>query len=170
MNAFIEGNRRLLRISATMARTIGWVLLSVGPVLVVVALVSGSPQNRPYPLMYYSDFLRWRQLIEYFLLPGVILLGLAQCVRYICENNYRPGRILRNGDAVLYLYAAALVIGPVVSFFIQATQNKNSSTLDLLCLFLTGIVPSLAQAVISVGVGQILRRMLPMIEESKTLV
>ena len=35
---------------------------------------------------------------------------------------------------------------------------------------LARLLPSLAYAVIFVGIGQVLRRMLPMIEESKTLV
>jgi len=115
--------------------------------------------------------MRWRQFLGGCVFPGIVVLGLAQFVRYLCENNYEPGWILRHGDKVLYLYAAVLIIGHVAWSFIQFTVYRNFSMHDLrVGYLLAGLLPSLAWAVILVGMGQVLRRMLPMIEESKTLV
>jgi hypothetical protein len=132
-------------------------------------LVQGRPENIPFPL--YFEFRRQQQFIQSFVLLGIVVIGLAQFVRYLCEHNYKPGWILRHGDKVLNLYAAVLIIGPVAWSFFQITRTKNFSMYELLVgHLLAGLLPSLACGVIFVGMGQVLRRMLPMIEESKTLV
>ncbi|UCE47181.1 MAG: hypothetical protein JSW47_16445 [Phycisphaerales bacterium] len=170
MNTFIEENRRFLGIYYTAARVIGWLLLIAGSLLRIVALALGPPENLIRFRLRW-ELGGWRQFIGSFLFPGIVVLGLAQFVRYLCEHNYRPGWILRHGDKVLELYAASLVIWPIVDCLFRMTEYEDIGLQELLVgHLLAGLLPSLAYALIYVGMGQVLRRMLPMIEESKTLV
>jgi len=169
MNAFIEKNRRLLKIYCVAARTIGWVLLIVAAVVAVVKLFSGFSEVDDR-FRSYMLYLLCQQLTLSFVLLGLVLLGLAQFVRYLSENDYQPGWILRHGDKVLYLYAAALMIAPVLNYYFQMTVIRNVSAGSLFLYFLSAVLPAFAKGLIVVGMAQILKRIVPMIEESKTLV
>jgi len=168
MNAFVEKNRRLLKIYCVAARTIGRVLLIVAAVIAVVKLFSGFSVDDQ--LRSYMLYLLCQQLTLSFVLLGLVLLGLAQFVRYLSENDYQPGWIFRHGDKVLYLYAAALIISPFLDYYFQMTVIRNVSAVSLLLYFLSAVLPAVAKALIFVGMAQILKRIVPMIEESRTLV
>jgi len=89
MNELIEKNRGLLRFYCIAARTIGWILIIVGPLSAIVSLFIGLPGGerlRPYMLYRLSE-----QLILGFVLLGLVMLSLAQFVRYLYENDYQPG-------------------------------------------------------------------------------
>jgi hypothetical protein len=168
MNEFIEKNRALLHSYFVGARIIGWLLLIIALVIAVVKGMSG----------FYADdqfrfLMRYRlcqQLAVSFVLLGLILLGLAQFVRYLYENEYRPGLILRYGDKVLYLYAIALIVGPILDHCFRMKAIGYGGTVPLLLFLLSAILPAIARALIFVGMAKVLKRMVPMIEESKTLV
>ena len=167
MNELIEKNRGLLRFYCIAARTIGWILIIVGPLSAIVSLFIGLPGGerlRPYMLYRLSE-----QLILGFVLLGLVMLSLAQFVRYLYENDYQPGWILRHGDKVLYLYAAGSIVSPIVWYCFQMTIRSDNLT-DTLLFFMSAELPALGRGLIYVGMGQVLRRMAPIVEESKTLV
>ena len=168
MNEFIEKNKGLLRTYCVGARTIGWLLLIVAAVFAVVNPLSGfsvDDQHRSYMI-----YLLCQQLTLSFVLLGLVLLGLAQFVRYLYENNYQPGWILRHGNKVLYLYAAVLIISPVSHYYFQMTVIRNISAVSFLLYFFSAQLPAVAKGLIFIGMAQILKRIVPTIEESKTLV
>jgi hypothetical protein len=171
MSEFIEKNRPLLRSYCLGARIIGWLLLVSALVQVIVAPFSGfldvSGELRPY--MIYR--LCQQTLVGYVLL-GLVLLGLAQFVRYLYESEYRRGLILRHGDMVLYLYALALVVNPILYYYFRMkTIGSTYANTDSLFLYLLIVLlPAIAKALILVGTAKVLKRMVPMVEESKTLV
>jgi len=165
MNEFIEKNRRLLHFYCVAARTIGWSLLIVAVVVVVVKLFSGFPKYASYMWFHLCQ-----QVTMSFVLLGIVLLGLSQFVRYLYENDYQPGWLLRHGNKVLYLYAVALIISPVLQYYFQMTLIKNANMIFLLQYFLSVVLPAVAKGLIFVGMGHILQRIVPILEESKTLV
>jgi len=165
MNEFIEKNRRLLHFYCVAARTIGWSLLIVAVVVVFVKLFSGFPKYASYMWFHLC-----RQVTMSFVLLGIVLLGLSQFVRYLYENDYQPGWLLRHGNKVLYLYAVALIISPVLQYYFQMTLIKNANMIFLLEYFLSVVLPAVAKGLIFVGMGHILQRIVPILEESKTLV
>jgi hypothetical protein len=170
MNAFIEKTRGLLRFYSIATRIIGWVFLIVALVTVVVWLLSGFPE---YSGRYqgYRIYSLCERVALNFALFGLVVLGLSQFIRYLYDNDCQPGWLLRHGDKVLYLYAAALIASSVLYFFFRTAVLTDTLTVPLLFLhFLAGVVPAVAKALIFAGLGQILRRIVPMIEESKTLV
>lgn len=168
MNEFIEKNKSLLRSYCLSARIIGWLLIIMALIVAVVKPLYGFQVDKKFQLfMIYSLY---QQLALSFVLLGIIVLGLAQFVRYLYESEYQPGLILRHGDKVLYLYALAMVAGPVLHYFFQMKVFGYARLDSLLLSFLALLLPAVARALIFVGMAKVLKRMVPIIEESKTLV
>jgi hypothetical protein len=168
MNEFIEKNRALLHSYCVGARIIGWLLLIIALVIAVVKSLSGFDMDDQFrPLMIYR---LCQQLTMSFVLLGLILLGLAQFVRYLYKSEYQPGFILRHGDIILYLYAVALIISPFFNYYFQMKLIGGIGTRTFLLYLLSAFLPNLARALIFVGMAKVLKRMVPIIEESKTLV
>jgi len=167
MNEFIEKNRGLLRFYCIAARAMGWILIIVGALSTIISLyagLTGGEQFRSYMLYWFSA-----QLILRSVLLGLVMLGLAQFVRYLYENDCQTGWILRHGDKVLYLYAAALIISPILEYCFRMTFI-NTSIMKTFFYFVSVELTALVKGLISVGMGQVLRRIVPIVEESKTLV
>jgi len=194
MNEFIEKNRRLLKFYCIAARIIGWALLLLPVIILIWLLLTGTSR--------FGDFLSWPPHIEKrlfhrqafsltdgqvdllslvikFVLPGLLMLGLAQLIRYLSEKNYRPGWTLRCGEGILYLYAV-LIIGQAIWNYVLGPGMKANMYLveglrpgiyqvGLLTILASGLITA-AKVVILIGLGQILARVMPVIEESKTLV
>ncbi len=169
MNEFVEKNKSLLRSYYIITRIIGWMLLIVALVIAVKSL-SGFDVDDQFD--FYMIYRLFQALSLRYVLIVFILLGLAQFVRYLYESEYQPGLILRHGDKVLYLYALALIVNPILDYFYRMKiigmtyANTNSLFLYLLIILL----PAIARALIFLGMARVLKRMVPVIEESKTLV
>jgi hypothetical protein len=157
MNTFIENNKPWLKFYCTTARIIGWGIL----------IMAGAG----------TIF----QILAMSVLPGILVLGIAQFIRYLFESEYKPGHILRYGDKILYLFAFLLMVGVVWQHLII---SGNVMQLDIFLimnnigLYFKGmILPMLASLVIAVpkvlilvGLAQVVKRIMPVIEESKTLI
>jgi len=174
MNEFIEKNRRLLHFYCVVARIIGWMIVLMG----IIQFVSFLSE----PL--WSN-VKWQTLLPYLLqdqnlefMFGLLVLGTAQFIRYVSEKQYQPGWLLRHGDKFLYLYAFFQIINTIVSctkftMLIMARTNHNFSFAEVCqTLFIASLMVliGIATILILIGLAHILRRILPVIEESKTLV
>ena len=107
MNTFIEKNKGLLKFYCVAARIIGWVLL-IRAATETVSILSGySSFSIPF-VMPITILIR--------ILIGLVVLGVAQFIRYLLETEYKPGWILRHGEKILYLYAVLRVIRIVFLF------------------------------------------------------
>ncbi len=171
MNEFIEKNRALLKLYCISAQIIGWVLLPGGCIWIIL-FISGPRQSdiveRGDALLYAIS-----SMLYDFMFPGLIALGLAQFIRYLFENTSKPGRILRNADRLFYMYAVFLIVKTYYKCFWYSAWFAGiigESTFSRLLFMQPFILPTVAKVLILVGLGQILRRILPVIEESKTLV
>ena len=96
------------------------------------------------------------------------MLGLAQFIRYVTERDYKPGWILRHGEMFFYLYALLTILS-VVWVYVFApfghSQKIYSSVSIVIVVFSTTV-----RVLILVGLGRILHYLMPVIEESKSLV
>ena len=164
MKEFIEKNRRLLNFYYIAARTIAWFLLIFAVVTAVVKLLSGFSEDEQ--LRFYMQYRLYQGLIQGLVLLGLVLLVLAQFLRYLYEKDYQPDWILRHGNKVLYLYVVALIIGPILDNYFRMKAIGHTGNFYLL----TSLLPSFAKALIFIGIAKILKRMMPLVEESKTLV
>jgi len=194
MNEFIEKNRRLLKFYCVAARIIGWALLFLPVIIVIWSLLTGTGRYGDFlsllphiekRLMYREAFplangqVNLLSLVIRFVLPGLLMLGLAQFIRYLSEKNYRQGWTLRCGEAILYLYAV-LIIAKVFLIYVLGTGLQANIYnvgglragiyhVDPLAILASALITA-AKVVILIGLGQILARVIPVIEESKTLV
>jgi hypothetical protein len=170
MNEFIEKNRRLLRIYCIAARIFGWVLviLSAMPVLSIPFISIAKPA-------FFHEFLlpeipkmlnNLLGVLFGLLLLGVIVLGIAQLMRYVSESEYQPGWLLRHGTGVLYIFAVLMFAGSVIRhiFLLPAIKPVDIFSIEM------HLLADVSKMLILIGLGNFLKRVIPVIEESKTLV
>jgi len=170
MNEFIKQNRRLLKFYCTVALIIGWLLIAGGFLWFIPTLKSLNIND----LYKGADAILYAvsALLFDFLLPGLIALGVVQFIRYLYEDTNKPGRILRYAHWFFYIYAVFLIVKTYLQYFWNSTWYAEviESEISRLLFIQPFLLPTVAKVLILVGLGQILRRLLPVIEESKTLV
>ncbi len=175
MNEFIEKNRRLLKFYYTAARIFGWVLLCGGTIwflmfVLLTLAVDDAAGTIGWPNTLDNFVYSTSSFVFEFVMLGLIALLVAQLIRYMLESEYTPGYILRFGDKILYTYAA-LLIGQYTLIYYVLNRELLSTLKPGHFIFIKPlIVPLAAKILILVGLGQILRRILNVLEESKTLV
>jgi len=168
MNTFVEENKGLLRICYLAAIILGWFLLVLG----CAALFGHS-------LALISRMDDWGKFKEYYFygipwdvingIPvGLLALGIGQFIRYVYDNKYKPGWILRNFGQLLYIYAvifgALTIFGTVMAF--PHWGDWIERTVRLLAAVIWGV----GKIMLLIAAALILKRVMPIIEESKTLV
>ena len=172
MNEFTEKNRRLLKFYCENLRTIGFLILILGLVggfaLTIFKLVTKfgywhAPKS--YEMVISLMPIGAFNIIFY----GLAILGFVQFIRYLVEEDYKPGWILRHGDIFFYLYALFIILSVVLAYttipgFLSLFSYTEVFKILMIVFSIT------VRGLILVGFGQILRRILPVIEESKTLV
>ncbi len=174
MKAIVEQNRSLLRFYERAARVVGWVLLCGGLVWLlifafcVLAAVDAAGELR-WPGTSRNLTYAGSAFLSNFAVPGLLALLIAQLIKCSLAAEGGPGWILRHGAWFLYVCALAL-IGQAV---LRATGCEPATgDPDRAGLLFVGpsLVPLLAKVLVCVGLGQLLGRILPIIDESKTLV
>ncbi len=175
MNEFIEKNRRLLKFYCMATRIFGWVLICGGTIwfllfVLVTLAVSDAAGSIGWPYTLDNFVYSTSSYVFEFVLLGLIALVVAQLIRYLLESEYTPGYILRFGDKILYVYAALLISQNTLIYYILHLGLLSTLRPGRFLLIQPLIVPLAAKILILVGLGQILRRILNVIEEAKTLV
>ena len=182
MTQFIEKHRRLLQAYCLIARIVGWVLI-LGGILWFFAIAT-TLENTIGALgeQRQIDFLLYvvSALVYDFFIPGFLAFAIGGLLDYLLRPMTKPPLILRMTDKLCYLYAVFLILKPLyairgfgdnflfVNHKMLAITELSESTRMLLLQPLLG--PTLAKVLLLIGIGIILHRLLPVIEESKTLV
>ena len=169
MNEFIKKNSALLKLYCVVAGIIGWLLI-VGGIFWFIQSASSmdtSTARRPEGLMYLIT-----SMLFDFVLPGLIALGVMQFIRYVFEDKGKPGCLLGMADWLFYVYAVFLTLKAYFKYIWYNDWYAEAISLETsrLLFIQPFLLPTVAKVLILVGLGQILRRLLPVIEESKTLV
>ena len=182
MVQFIEKHRRLLQAYCLIARILGW-LLMLGGILWFFAIVGNvwliiEEQNQIDFLLYVIS-----SLVYDFVIPGFLAFAIGGLLVYLLRPEIKPPIILGMTDKLCYIYAGFLIIkllstigtiksfgdSPwVVNFRYLAIPELSEQARILLVQPVLG--PTLAKVLLLIGVGMILHRLLPVIEESKTLI
>jgi hypothetical protein len=170
MNEFIEKNKNILRFFCDALRSIGQIVLLLGFLGVCAVIL----------LMILSKFGSWSapksfEMIKMMPLSifniffiGIGILGLAQFIRYLVERDYKPGWILRHGEILLYLYALLIVLN-IVWVYVFAPFGRPEKMYNSVSIIIV-VFSTTVRVLILVGLGRILRYLMPVIEESKSLV
>ena len=175
MNEFIEQNRQLLKFYRSAARIIGWVLICGGTIwyfiyiFCILAAVDAAGEL-VWPPALKNVIYSSSSFVFELLFPGLIAIIVAQLIAYIITNESKRPRLLQYGQFVLYAFAA-LVVGKAILHYCLwhgiVFEGQNAAGL----LFIQPlIVPIAAKVLILVALAHAFRRILTVIEESKTLV
>ena len=170
IQTFIEKNRKMLVFYYWTILIGGWLLLSLAFLAMAghsFALATRIGDGEEF-YRYWQNDVPWG-MFTHGLPMSLLVLGMAQFIRYLLETDRKPGWILRNADKLLYVYTAILIgyycwrgATEVITHF----NEPYDFPLRLILLAVFILVELLAL----VGVAEMLRRLLPLIEESRTLV
>jgi len=175
MNEFIEKNRRLLKFYCTAARIFGWVLICGGTIwflmfVLVTLAVSDAAGEIGWPYTLDNFVYSTSSFVFEFVMLGLIAFLVAQLIRYMLESKYTPGYVLQFGDKILYTYAALLIVQYTLIYYVFNRESLSTLKPGHFIFIKPLIVPLATKVLILVGLGQILRRILNVLEEAKTLV
>ncbi len=167
MDTFIKKNEKLLRFYSAALRISGWLLFQFGICSSVIFIVLARNQNAEEMLKITF----FGGLTIMFL--GLFGIGLAQLVRDLFDSDYKPGLLLRHGDKFIYAYVIFTLILAVIHFgnFVQSLRMSGTEAhISFVAISITGMVYSVAKALILIGVAQFLRRLMPIMAEHKSLI
>ena len=103
-----------------------------------------------------------------FFFVGLGAVIVARLAKFIFEKESTPTLMLRCGDKIFYLFAVLGILWAVFQHLIFAVAIEDSVT--RLLYEQPALLPTLGKAIILILLGQILKRLLPVIQEYKTLV
>ena len=168
IQTFIEKNKKLLLFCCWAARIGGWglIVLTPIPMLGYLKTLIGNKEGFQAFLTNQSLMNIW-PMINCFLI-GLLSLGVAQFLRYLFDLKCKPGWILQHGSKILYIYSALIVCYHIQGYI---TESKYFSCLfDSIASSFAMIIFVGVKLLILVGLALILKRIMPVIEESRTLV
>ena len=163
MNGFIEKNKALLKIYCLLARAIGWSIMILGGVGLAIFIVKLSKIGIGEGILIRSFQRSWFILMT----TGLTALGVAQFIRYLFDEDYQGGWILRNGQKILWTFAFLVLWKGVSMVFVSISRYGAR---DSLLLVLSIALFNAGKLLVLIGLAQILRRVMLVIEESRTLV
>ena len=167
MNEFIAKNKRLLKIYCIAALIMGWILV-VFPGVKTAWLVYNLWRLGRYRMVMMGTVL---ELVFGQIILGIFLLAVAQFIRFLTSHSHEAGRLLRYIDKIIYLYAIGKVAQMIFIYIRLETMAEDAGPhFSVWGSFTTYAIPAIAFIMVLVGLGQILKRSIPVIEESKTLV
>jgi hypothetical protein len=168
---FFTENRGFLKLCSDMARFYGVLCLILAGVVVLFAIleVSGSmgAEHRTRWMTAFQPFTR----IPIVALRGLLALVVAEFISYLTADEGKPKWLLRHGDKIMYAYAIFLLVLTVrTDFFPPAGPGSAADLSSNWGLGLLTLLSTAAVALMWIGIGITLRKVLPIIRESKTLV
>ncbi len=165
---FVVENQRFLRLCASAARFYGLLFLFLAGMMVALpAFLMLSGMEADKLRLWLGAMMLWRLLS--LVLGGLLALALAELITYVMEGEGAPKWILRHADKVLFVYAAfstVVYVSLAASTISHESRWRSSEIISVAFMLLHAIATPLILA----GIGIALRKILPIIRESKTLV
>lgn len=178
MTQFIEKHRRLLQAYCLIARIMGGILLlgSIIWIFCFMKCLETIPSDKIRTSEEAQDLI---EVVTYvasstlydFIIPGFLAFAIGGLLDFLLRPNAKPRLCLRITDKLCYLYAAFVILKAYsLNFWFERLNLPEISEPVRIVLMQSILGPTLAKVLLLVGVGMILHRLLPVIEESKTLV
>ena len=166
----IEKNEQFLRVCGKVAKFTGLLLLVFIAIQIggAIYLFFENVRHLSANNSLYTHGYKWAFTAGYkWAFTALLLLGINQLIKCLIETDFRPNWILRYSDKIIYLYAFCLSISFTYNMIMQWS---NESTAHLWLSMTFGTVSILIRIVLWISFGQVMRRIFPMIKESRTLV
>lgn len=170
MNTFIEQHKSFLKFYYGAIRLSGWILLTLGLGGVVISLIIVRNLGATAQGIASINM----PLTSGFILFGLLGLGIGQLIRYMVDPDCRQGFILRHGGKFIYAYVMLIFVLMITRNLIAFKYVLNTETPTAHSVYWGTVFGSFilfaAQALILIGLAQFLKRIMPVIEEHKSLV
>jgi hypothetical protein len=169
---FIADNRRFLKLCSDMARFYGLLcLIAAGGMVALLVFLeisgSGGAEHQQRWMTTFQPFTR----VPAVVLRGLLALVVAEFISYLMAGEDGPKWLLRHGHLVMYAYACILlVLTARIDFLTPTISGAAPHSPFNVGLGVFGLLSTAAVALMWVGIGITLRKVLPIIRESKTLV
>lgn len=170
VQTFVEKNRKLLQLYYWVLRVGGWAFLALAFLAMAghsVALASRISDWQEFH-RYCQQDVPWGTFTN-GLPAGLLALGLSQLIKYLLETNRKPDWIFRNADKLLYAYTVILM-GYYCWRGAREVVLHFNEPYDFPLRLIMLVAFMLVKLLTLVGVAEILRRAIPIIDESRTLV
>jgi len=168
MIEFIEKHKRLLAGYCTVLRIFGWIFLGLGGIGIALLVIESTQTGGAVDVRGALGFIKRSNTANISM--GLVSLGFAQLVRYLCGNDRKMGLLLRFGEKIFYFCAIIVIWNIGVLIWIKANGlfGGNSPLYSYLLLyFLPILLYKTAKILILVGLGQFLKHFVAAIEPSK---
>lgn len=170
---FLTENRWLLKLCAGVARFCGLLALFGTGVLLAVTVIVAMQERADLSTMAWRDL----ALVKAppILFYGCLSLILAEFLSYLLAEQGEPKWLLRHGDKVIcayILYFLYLTVAPAIALAQQTASAGSLSGIDLHNILYSAflVLSGVMQSLIWIGIAVVLRKVVPIIRESKTLV
>jgi len=164
LNNAIAKNKQFLRFCSHVAQISGLLLLLLG--LISIALTLWEYYMPGYGMGAVTVISRY---IFRVVFPGLFLLGINQFIKSLIDTKFKPNWILRFGDKIIYLYVSLLIIN-FIFFTIYQTEATVASSHFYLTTWIPSAIFTSVKALLWIAMAQVLQKIVPMIEEHKSLV
>jgi len=174
---------RKLRRICTLGRVAGWAMIAMG--LLGIVSIATLIRQRLYLIIVpvYTHGLVYNAVQSVGdILTGLVILGTVQFIRFAIEEGAEPRWLLRNGHFFLYLFALFLLVTGglqnwpmdwrgLQSILTHSPENMIPLGKPLGVAFFTllALVQAVPKALCVLGLAVVLRTVLPILGESKTL-
>jgi len=147
---------------------VGW-LLVFGGIMWFIYSMSGGGKRASENINEIPKILTVISWFNFdFAFIGLMAVILAHLARYVFDKDLHRGVLLRSGDKILYLFAIFTVAWAIFRWFYYLKTIEDSNWRILLAQPL--ILPTVGKVLVLVCIAQILKLILPIIEEYKSLV
>jgi len=170
---FLTKNTGLLRLCAGVARFCGLFALLGTAVLTAVMIVLTVADSGRHDAVHQSPT-QLVMTVPHIVFYGLAALILAEFIAYLLAEQGEPKWILRHGDKIIYGYILYVVANWV--FYAACSQGVERGIAggapfrDSPLLLALAIASLLVRTLIWIGIAIVLRRIVPILRESKTLV
>ena len=178
-----ENKWQWMRPYRAVSRWIGWILIFFGCLDLIGSFYNAYHEPHIWNEMSFSDLFLALGKQSWFILrdkwmPGILALGVAQFLHWLIDQETKPGWLLRHAPRLLLFAAFVYLIQAIWLIFLVPSSIRffrmNSPQGDLLNVIASVIIPNLLMRIVPViilfGLAEAMRRMGPIIDESKSTV
>ena len=177
METNIQSSRRTLRRICKLGQIAGWTVIAVGVIEVGFYAHAHLIAHVNAPHTLYQTMVTASNIFT-----GLLVLTTAQFLRYLVEEDTKPRWFLRNGHVVLGFFALYLLLTgslygwaqlrPMCEMFLTrppAHMIPMGREIGVTSAILMFLLPPITKALCVLAAAAMLRTVLPILAESKTL-
>ena len=168
----VRRNELYLRLTGRAAQFLGLFLLFA--ILAAALLLLSGVVWVSLPTKYFAKVLFQQRYILYVfqaVFSALFLLGISQFINCLIEVDFRPKWILRNGDKLIYVYICFFLISSIFSLVKTKNWLDNAGhDTSFFMVLMAMVIFAIIRMFIWIAFALILKKILPIIQESKTRV